>query len=208
MSYAYGSRLADMWGGLNAKQMEEMKHYWAVKLGALSDGELLRGYDALQTRSWPPTLPEFIGLCRPNLDPAIAYHEACVQGPRRERGEEDRWSHPAIYWAWVNVGAFAITHQPYESLKARWSEALMRYANDPGLPPVPARAIALPAPGATLLQRQRARELLATLKVRTVKDGPLGDGRRWAQALLEKAGSGVEMSIGVVEMAERALGLR
>lgn len=208
MSYAYGKHFADMWAGLNGKQVEEMKGYWAMKLGTLSDEELLRGYSTLDTRAWPPTLPEFIALCRPYLDPVVAYHEACQQGPRRERGEEDRWSHPAIYWAWVSVGAHALTHLPFEQLRARWSEALTRYANDPALPPVPARAIALPAPGATRLQPQRARELLAQLKVRRVHAGPVGDGRQWAKAVIEKAESGVPVSIAAFEMAEQALGLR
>ncbi len=208
MSYAYGKHFADMWAGLNPRQVEEMKAYWALKLGALTDEELLRGYGALDTRPWPPTLPEFIALCRPNLDPAVAFHEACVQGPRRERGEADSWSHPAIYWAWVQVGAHAVTHVPFEQLKARWSEALARFANDPALLPVPARAIALPAPGAGRLQAGRARELLGQLKVKSVTVGPAGNGKQWASAVIEKARKGVDVGIAAIEMAEQALGLR
>lgn len=208
MSYAYGKHFADMWAGLSPRQVEEMKAYWAVKLGSLTDEELLRGYNTLDTRAWPPTLPEFIALCRPYLDPVVAYHEACQQGPQRERGEEDRWSHPAIYWAWVSVGAHAVTHQPYEQLRTRWTEALTRHASDPVLPPVPAQALALPAPGATRLQPERARQLLAQLKVGSVTVGPVDGGKRWALAVIEKAKRGGAVSIAAYEMAEQALGLR
>lgn len=208
MSYAYGKHFADMWSGLDAKQIGEMKAYWAVKLSVLTDAELLRGYNSLQTRPWPPTLPEFMAMCRPYLEPAVAFDEACVQGRRREMGMDDRWSHPAIYWAWVRIGAHAITHQPYEVLKTRWIEALNHYVGDPALPPVPAKTTALPAPGATRLQPERARELLSTLKPRSASTGPAGDPRRWAKNVLEKAMRGEPVGVAACEMAEQALGLR
>lgn len=206
MAFAYGSRFLDMW---SSTDLEGVKAYWAARLGELNRDELRRGVSRLATRDWPPTLPEFIKLCRPNLDPAIAYHEAIEQGSRRERGEPESWSHPAIYWAWVKIGAFAITHQPYEALRARWSEALQGYADDPALPPVPDRCIALPTPGGTRLQPERARTLLAQLRVKRM-DAPekRGDGRDWARALIVRRDRGDCISFAQYALAEQALGLR
>lgn len=205
MLLCYGKRFTDQWGMTDS---DELVNAWADGLAGLSNDDRKRGKDSLRTRAWPPTLPEFVALCQPYLDPVVAYHEASIQGPRRERGEEEQWTHPAIYWAWVSVGAHALTHQSYEQLKVRWSEALMRHVNDPALPPVPARAIALPSPGSTRMEPARARSLLGELKVRKVETGPAGDGRDWARAVLEKAAAGRPVSIAAYEMAEQALGLR
>jgi hypothetical protein len=205
MLLCYGKRFTDQWCMTDS---DELVNAWADGLTGLSHDDLKRGKDSLRSRAWPPTLPEFVALCQPYLDPVVAYHEACLQGPRRERGEEEHWSHPAIYWAWVGIGAHALTHQSYEQLKKRWEEALMRHASDPALLPVPARAIALPSPGATRLQPERAKTLLGKLKVRSVEAGPSGDGRGWARAVLDKAAAGKPVSIAAYEMAEQALGLR
>lgn len=205
MLLCYGKRLTDQWGMTDSG---ELIAAWTEGLEGLSRVELIRGREALRTRTWPPTLPEFIALCRPNLDPVVAHHEACQQGQRRERGEDEQWSHPAIYWAWVSVGAHALTHLPYEQIRSRWCEALLRYANDPALPPVPSRAIALPAPGAARAQPERARSMLAQLKVRSAEACPAGSDKRWAVTLLDKAKRGERVTATMYEMAERALGLR
>lgn len=59
----YGSKFLDMWRGTD---MENMKATWAEKLGGFADQpDALRGaLEALDSRPWPPTLPEFIILCR------------------------------------------------------------------------------------------------------------------------------------------------
>ena len=205
MLLCYGKRFTDQWAMTDS---DELVNAWVDGLAGLSNDDLKRGKDSLRTRVWPPTLPEFVTLCQPYLDPVVAYHEACLQGSRRERGEEEHWTHPAIYWAWVSIGSHALTHQSYEQLKTRWAEALVRHANDPALLPIPARAIALPAPGATRLQTERARTLLGGLKVRKVEAGLAGDGRDWARAVLKRASAGGLVSIAAYEMAEQALGLR
>jgi hypothetical protein len=208
MSWAYGSRFADMWAGVDPA---ELKQYWAHRLGELSNAELTTGYRALESRDWPPTLPEFIKLCRPNLDPEVAFHEALEQGRKRELGnpnEPDVWSHAAIYWAWVKIGAFAIANQGYQVLRQRWMEVLREYADDPNLPPVPVKRQELPAPGKTRLQPARARELLAQLRVKSM---PMRSGARqteWADAVLERHERGESVSIAALEFAQQAKGLR
>jgi hypothetical protein len=208
MSWAYGSRFADMWAGVD---LEEMKQYWAGKLGALSRAELATGYRMLDSKDWPPTLPEFIKLCRPNLDPHLAFHEALVQGSKRElevAGEADVWSHPAIYWAWVKIGSFAMTHQGYDVLRPRWVEALRESVENPELQPVPEKRKALAAPGKTLMPPEKARELLAQLRIKRVPQGTISQQTDWAREVLAKSERGEPVTFASLRMAEEALGIR
>jgi hypothetical protein len=207
MSWAYGSKFADLWNGVNPV---EMKNYWAERLGALSRAELATGYRMLDSRDRPPTLPEFIKLCRPNLDPVMAFHEALEQGSKRDlgkAGEPDVWSHPAIYWAWVKIGSFAMMHQGYEVLRPRWVAALSECTEDPDLPPVPVKMAALPAPGKTQMPPERARELLAQLRIKRVPLSVVGQQTDWARQVLAKHERGEPVTFAALKMAEQALGL-
>ena len=66
MACLYGNKLADMWGGQDATTI---KAFWAIKLrGFASRPEVIAAaLESLEGRQFPPTLPEFIGLCRDAL---------------------------------------------------------------------------------------------------------------------------------------------
>ena len=59
----YGSRFADMWRGVD---VAGVKTTWAAKLGGFSDRPeaIKAALDALDDKPLPPTLPEFLHLCR------------------------------------------------------------------------------------------------------------------------------------------------
>lgn len=59
----YGSKFADMWRGVD---LESVKRTWAEKLGGFAERpEIIKhALDACDDKPWPPTLPEFIGMCR------------------------------------------------------------------------------------------------------------------------------------------------
>lgn len=61
MAAHYGARFADAWLGVDAA---EMKAAWARKLGGLTPEQIKRGLAGLEQNRFPPTLPEFIALCR------------------------------------------------------------------------------------------------------------------------------------------------
>jgi len=63
MAGLYGSKFADLWNGSN---METVQRLWAEKLGGFKTmpGAIKEALDALDSKPWPPTLPEFIALCR------------------------------------------------------------------------------------------------------------------------------------------------
>jgi hypothetical protein len=63
MSASYGSKFADLWAGSN---MEAVQRKWSEKLGGFRDmpGAIREALDALDSKPFPPTLPEFLVLCR------------------------------------------------------------------------------------------------------------------------------------------------
>jgi hypothetical protein len=64
----YGARFADAWKGCD---LRNVKSVWAETLGSLSRDELARGVAGCMGREWPPTLPEFVKMCR-QADPNSA----------------------------------------------------------------------------------------------------------------------------------------
>lgn len=63
LSSLYGSKFADLWKG---SDMGDVKSLWAEKLGMFAGNLSVIGsaLDACDEKPWPPTLPEFLGLCR------------------------------------------------------------------------------------------------------------------------------------------------
>lgn len=60
---SYGSRWLNMWGNTN---LANVKSLWAEKLAGFSDNPKALAYalDCLDEHPFPPTLPEFLALCR------------------------------------------------------------------------------------------------------------------------------------------------
>ena len=61
MSATYGARFADLWRGTNIAQV---KRHWGAELAKLTAPQMKAGRDNLMALPKPPTLPEFLALCR------------------------------------------------------------------------------------------------------------------------------------------------
>lgn len=140
-----------------------MKRTWAEALAGYSPDEIKRGLEACLTRVFPPTLPEFLMLCRQPLDFEAAFVEAVEQLRLREAGE-DRWSHPAIYWAAASIGQFDMRNASWGSIKARWTAALQAELSKREWPEIPPRREALPAPGRCTVPPDVAQQRLAGIR--------------------------------------------
>ena len=57
----YGAKFADAWKGCD---LLNVKAIWAETLGAMSREELAAGVAGCMGKDWPPTLPEFVKLCK------------------------------------------------------------------------------------------------------------------------------------------------
>lgn len=63
ISALYGSKFLDMWRG---QDVNAVKAIWSEKLGGFSDKPhaIKAALDALDEKPFPPTLPEFLHMCR------------------------------------------------------------------------------------------------------------------------------------------------
>jgi hypothetical protein len=201
MTACYGNKFLDMWRGAD---MVLVKHLWADEMGKLTNEELKRGYAALMTRDWPPSLPEYVKMCRPPVDELTSYYEAVNGCHARDRGEMGNWSHPAIYWAAVKM-AFDIKGLTYSGIKDRWNKALHDEMEKGEWAAIPQPMKALPEPGKSELSRDKAKKLVQELgasKVLERKPGSLD----WAHKIIDRSKRGDKTLTGcVVRMAREAL---
>lgn len=162
MTELYGQKWLDYLG--LAGGLEAASKAWSLGLSGLSADELRRGLDLCLTRNnpWPPTLPEFRGLCRPQRDAEAEFRRAAHiigKQPIDWRGDA------VLYHAALTVGCWEIRTQPYVgTLKARWEKALRDFESRLDLmpPPSPPKALIEEKP----TPRNKAIDILAGLKAR------------------------------------------
>ncbi|VEI25152.1 hypothetical protein [Bordetella bronchiseptica] len=202
----YGSKFAQAWEGLTPR---EVKASWGEKLAGLTEAEARVGLVACLGRDWPPTLPEFIRLCRPWMDPEVAFHEAVAGMAARKRGEMGAWSHPAVFHAARSVGTHDLLNCGYSVMRSRWERAFRDELARGQWGPVPMPAPALPAPGATRATPEEAAEAMAKMGAGGVLAQGGRDPRRgWRRVLAEmKDPKGRRYSPAIVAMARNALGI-
>ena len=122
------ARLAAILGGSMSNvyasaDPDRVKAEWAEALAGFSADEVKRGLAATRTRRFAPNLPEFLHLCRPALDPELAWIEAEHGMASHTKGERFAWSHPAVYWAGRQF-SFELRSSSYEQCRKRWTAAL------------------------------------------------------------------------------------
>lgn len=197
MSSYYGARFADAWRGIDPVAM---KRCWAEELAGYSADEIAAGVRAMKSRDWPPTLPEFLKLCRPPTDPRAEWAEAVEQMRVRLRGQgEDRWSRPQVYWAAVSIGAYDLNALSWDQIRGRWEKALASAKDDP----IPEYRAQLPAPGRETITREEAANRIVDIRSRlgnaVALPGTTPAGTAWAVALMKREAGGE-----VLEAASRA----
>lgn len=194
MAGLYGARFADAWRGTDP---ERVKRIWAEELAGFGGEEISRGVQALKTRDWPPTLPEFLKLCRPPSDPRADWSEACEQMRIRLQGEQkDRWSRHQVYWAAIAIGWHDLNSTSWEQIRTRWGNALASARTDP----IPEYRAQLPAPGKQSISREDAEQRVKSLNV-TLGEGK-NDYKAWAQRIVANPKNYPHKSL---ELAKEAL---
>lgn len=134
MLMTHGKKFVDQWVTADP---ERLVLHWCRELVGFTPREFRRGVEAQKMLDWPPTLPEFKKLCRPSIDPELAYHEAYAQGIARDGGKPNQWSSKVVYWAWRSLGSNVFREQSYAQLKTRWVKALADQAAKGDLPEIP-----------------------------------------------------------------------
>lgn len=190
MEALYGIRFKVLWRDVH---MPQVVAHWAAELGRLTAGQLTRGIESLATSTASPTLPQFVRLCKPEIEPRAAYFEAVDGVIARERGEYGVWSDPAIYWASTAIGAFDLKTKPYAQIKSRWEAALSAEQAHPHAEPVPPPQMPQACPD----QGKRSRSPNATRKIVAELHATLAqtkqdvrDHKRWARRIQSRLADG------------------
>lgn len=175
----YGSRFMQQWDGVDKPRLAQ---FWAERLDGYTGDEIKVGLDACDGLEWPPSLPEFMALCRPWLKPDVAHHIAVDGFSARSRGADFDWPHPSIYWAGVRVGVHDLLTTPYARIKMRWDSAFNDCLSEE-LEPIPVVAAPLPAP-----ERGETSEKVMSMVNETLKSmsNPDRNPRRWAWKILNE----------------------
>lgn len=183
MHVLFGAKFAQQWEGIGP---ETLKQEWAEELAGFTGPELARGLDACRglSRGFVPTLPEFMAMCRPPINPEIAFHEA-VQGlAQRRKGNRGDWSHPAIYHATIGVGQHDMLNCTYATMRVRWEKALAAQLEKSEWPDIPEASLALPEPKKTELTNQQAQEAMERMGAGGVMNKTGRNHKRWAEKIL------------------------
>lgn len=205
MENRYGAKWQDGFGGIPRKRVRQA---WGEDLADMTGDEIRRGLDAcpLAHPTWPPTLPEFMLLCRPAIDAKAEWTEAREQMAVRMRGQdEDRWSRPQVYWAAVTVGNYDLQTFGWETIRHRWERALAAALDNP-VPEYMEPQHALPKPGAQCVTREVARQRSSLLARQVAERVAAQPGNAWAVALLRREAAGEQVALVAEGAWRQALG--
>ena len=123
MSGLYGSKFSDLWRG---SDLGTVRRIWAEKLAGFASmpKAIKEALDALDDKPFPPTLPEFLALCREagrrhgGNKPAIEYKPTAEEKERAEIAAKEIKKIVAKddrdYMAWAK---FPVSRLAFESVK-------------------------------------------------------------------------------------------
>ena len=160
LSARYGTLFADRYAGV---PQDVLIAEWGAELAGLTGDDIRHGLDGCRDLKFPPTLPEFLALCRPPIEPHTAFMEALRNMRERDLGNNPAWSHPAIYWAAVEVTYFDMRQSAYSAIKARWERALADQLRQRSWPDIPRALVSLPAPSQSKGPSDAVRAQLANI---------------------------------------------
>lgn len=193
----YGSKFMQQWDGIDKATMVRA---WAEQLAGFTGDEVSAGLAACGNRPFAPTLPEFKRLCRPWLEPEVAFRLAVTGMQSRRAGEIGAWPHPAVYWAAAEIGNHDMLNQAWQTLKSRWEAAYSIQLTRQSWDDVPVPAVALPAPGGTAATKEQADAGIQAMAAAAIEKPR--DPKAWAKKILANPKG---RSPTVVGMARRVL---
>lgn len=169
LSANYGKMWFDQWQGTPLRVMEEV---WKKALAGYSAEEIEAGVAACAKKKWPPNLPEFLLLCRPEIDAKAAWAIASRGMMDRSRGEPGQWKTPVIYWAAVRFGAWELINESFEKNKVAWQSTIDQALADQvagKLPDIPEPMLAIVAPGHSVTEKEVAKRKIREILQRTME---------------------------------------
>lgn len=207
MLLEYGKKFTDQWGGADT---DELIAHWAHELAGYTGPEIKRGLAGLDSREWPPTLPEFKKMCRPPVNEMTGYYEAIAGLEARGKGEFGTWTHPAIYWA-ANFLRVDLMSQTYAQVKDRWNAILKSQMERGEWAEIPVARVLLPVPDISPAAKAHAEKMLADLNAKGITKKPKDttDHKAWAKKILARYANGdKDLSMIQLKFARMAMNVK
>lgn len=174
--------------------IENAKQLWGDKLHergfTLKDAKAGLAACEVKHKTYPPTQPEFFDLCRPSVDPLVAYYEAVEGLNSRDRGEVGTWTHPAIYFACIRVSAWDMKTQTYSQVRTRWENALSDELKKTSWPEIKAPEVPKLALSYDGMDRDAANNFIEQASETIKTPGKKIDHKRWAKKLVARNDAG------------------
>lgn len=201
LAMMFGHQFKNQWQGYDPI---EVRLFWAKELRNFDKDEIATGYAAIKTLDYPPSLPQFLKLCRPPLNPVDAYNEALRGLKARANKEDFEWSHPAVYWTAVSM-SYDLKNFPYNQVKSRWESELKDQLAKPSHPEIPAASQQDEHENEEINEEaaSRVKEMTSAIIDRAKKRDP----KDWARKILAKEEAGEDVAPICVQFAKEALGL-
>lgn len=159
----YGRHWSDMWAGLD---LQAVKEAWAEDMAGYAGEEIKTGLESCKGRKFPPTLTEFMELCRPAFDVDGALHAAIREMGNRRQHRPENWPSNRHFWAAASIGNDLLLLPPRDLLH-RWREAWQCAASraDEEIPQPAPEQRALPPIGKTHISQEEAAARCEQLKL-------------------------------------------
>lgn len=198
----YGKKFTDQWAGAD---LDELIAHWARELASYTGPEIKRGLAAMETRDWPPTLPEFKKMCRAPLDLMGAYYEALAGLEARGKGEAGTWSHPAVYWAAMQHRADLMA-QTHAQVKTRWEAALQAQLARTEWAEIPAPRVLLAPPDTSPNARACADVMMEKLGAEGIGKPKERDHKQWAKDIIARIARG-DRTVSMIQSSFAAMAM-
>lgn len=175
----YGTKFSDFWKG---QELQSVKDMWAREMAGFTAEEIRAGLRAMRRSNpaWPPSLYEFLDLCRPPLDHEAAFYAAVKGCHARRLGEPGQWPNRAVYWAVQDVSPADVLGSTWPQIRARWITALEARLADGNLPPIPEPPKQLTMDKPAGKDAERVRDLATRIAMEQ------RDARAWVQKILDR----------------------
>ena len=202
LSLTYANKFTNQYKHMDLERVQE---HWCRAMKGYTPRELKLGISKLGKTDWPPTLVEFLKLCRHPVDSMKAYYEAIEGFAKRSMGEEYTYSHPAIFYAASNL-YFDLTHKTYSEIKERWASALDTELEKGQWPTIQAPALQIGCEKTTGMS-DKSKKIIED-NVKAILKRPVKDQKDWARRIRDESRKPVHYLMQIqIEFAREALGL-
>ena len=173
----YGNQFSSRWIGLD---VHDLKAQWAAELGKLALAEIKAGVVRMRREciSFPPTLQEFVHLCRPAESIENLFLQCASLAARHLVDHATPWPSAVLYWAAQRFGMGSLSGANWVASKTRFTQIYhdcLAQQDEGSLPNMPAAVPRISGPQAKQRTEAGSQALAAAKALLGVKRGAVAN---------------------------------